>query len=123
MLLMRELVFGDSEPSQPVAFVGPGPERGVARPQAAHLTGHFPILDRLLKLRVDLSGQAVSLRIHFSLRDIFTLGINGIEQLVERFGDQLDGLRYLDLRNLLPQHTALFQLFPRASSCTTASLA
>ena len=47
MLLVRQLIFGDAQPAQPVAFIRSGPERRVARPQPPHLARHFPIVDGL----------------------------------------------------------------------------
>ena len=42
---MRKLIFGHRQPAQPVGFVGVGPERRVASPQAAHLLALFPFLN------------------------------------------------------------------------------
>ena len=41
-----ELFLGDAQPAEPFAFIGAGPERGVALPQAADLFVLFPIVAR-----------------------------------------------------------------------------
>src|SRR6202162_784305 len=61
MLLVGELILGDAEPSQPLSFVRSSPQGCIASPQAAHLACHFPILDSVLKLRVQLGRQGISL--------------------------------------------------------------
>src|SRR5579863_8291126 len=57
--LMRDLVVRNSQPAEPVAFIGAGPERGVARPQALHLVIRLPIFERGLHGLREIVGHFV----------------------------------------------------------------
>src|SRR6266849_6875995 len=43
---MCKLLLGDIQPPKPVAFVGPGPERGVFLPKACYFIVFSPVLQR-----------------------------------------------------------------------------
>src|SRR6266849_323650 len=60
---LRELLFGDVQPAEPIAFVVAGPKGGVALQEAAHLVIFFPIRDGGLNQSVQLFGEEVKLAV------------------------------------------------------------
>src|SRR5438552_3699878 len=59
--MTSDLVFRDIQPSQPLAFVRPGPERGITLPQSPHLSVGTPIVNR---------GPDFCQRLHSLLRSV-----------------------------------------------------
>jgi len=59
MLDMRDLVVGDSQPAEPVIFIGSRPERGIPSPQAAHFVIFLPIRERSVDCGSELLRQGV----------------------------------------------------------------
>src|SRR6202047_829202 len=65
---MHELPLRNPQPPEQLAFVGAGPQRGVALPQAAHLVILFPIRDGGLNQSFQLLGQEVELAVEAHAR-------------------------------------------------------
>src|SRR6266481_4372180 len=59
MLDMRDLVVGDSQPAEPVIFIGSSPERGIPSPQAAPFVIFLPIRERSVDCGSELLRQGV----------------------------------------------------------------
>src|ERR1700688_4534646 len=59
MLDMRDLVVGDSQPAEPVIFIGSRPESGIPLPQAAHSVIFLPIRESSGDFGSELLRQGV----------------------------------------------------------------
>src|SRR5579875_287063 len=84
---IRNLILGDAEPGEPLAFVGIGPERSVAGPEAMNLVLLLPIIDRvangLPQFGRKAIGEALDGRGRCRTCAVFRGFFDGGEQLIE----------------------------------------
>src|SRR6266481_7414731 len=84
MLDMSDLVVGDSQPADPVIFIGSRPERGIPSPQAAHFVIFLPISECSVDRGSELLGQAVRNGIDLCRGLAALSGSRRLQQLGER---------------------------------------
>ena len=89
--MCASLVLGDAEPAEPLAFVGAGPKRGIALPQAADLVVRFPVVERCFDAARQSVRQLVGLPIRSHACSLRICRV-GLQQLVEGVGEQLDAV-------------------------------
>ena len=60
---VRELLFGNGKPAEPIALVRPTPERGILLPEARDLIVSFPIVEGRGNGACKRTGQLVGLAV------------------------------------------------------------
>ena len=91
LILLGELLVHDIEPSQPVGFVAPSPQRCIALPQALHLAARLPVGNGRLHRRSQRFRQG-SLQSAHDLSFLLRAFRDRRQQFVEGIGKQLDAV-------------------------------
>ncbi len=89
---IRSLILSDGKPSEPLAFVGVGPQRGVARPEALDLIIRTPIIQRGLDCLGEISRQLIREACGSGWRSFLNALLDSGEKLIESFGKKFDAV-------------------------------
>src|ERR1700723_814579 len=65
LVVLRDLLGHDGQPSEPLAFVGVGPKRRVLGPETLHLVIFFPVFDVGSNGLGKIIRQLIAERIHY----------------------------------------------------------
>ena len=85
-----ELRLDDADPADPARLVGPGPERGVPRPQPPRAPPRVPLAHLRLDRRRERGGQRIRLGVDARLIRVTAAPLHGREELRERLGELPD---------------------------------
>src|SRR6266849_1792203 len=108
-LMTRDLVFRDIQPSQPLAFVRPGPERGITLPQSPHLSVSTPIVNRGLNRSCQSLWQNIGLLIYFWRNLALAALLYRFQKFVECVGEESDTVFCKFVSYLLHRDSDLWQ--------------
>ena len=85
-LAVRQLIFGDAQPAEPLALIGARPQGGVARPKPSHFSVDAPVLEHRGDFGVKVGAQRVGRAANSDAGREAAAAVDRVQELVERLG-------------------------------------